>query len=54
MGTLQNGLTDVFRTITAATAKHKGLQLVLSVGDQIDPEQIGTFPTRAIQIFQRP
>src|ERR1700757_548546 len=39
MGTMLDGLTAVFRTITAATAKHKGFQLVLSVGDQLDPEQ---------------
>ena len=31
MGTMLDGLADVFRTITAATAKHKGFQLVLSV-----------------------
>ncbi len=44
MGTLMNGLPDVFRTITAATAKRKGFQLVLSVGDHVDPEQIGPNP----------
>jgi zeaxanthin glucosyltransferase len=54
MGTLQNGLADVFRTITAATAKHKGLQLVLSVGDQLDPEQIGPLPTNTILVKRAP
>jgi len=54
MGTLQNGLTDVFRTVTAATAKHKGLQLVLSVGDQIDPEQIGPLPSNTILVKRAP
>ena len=36
-----NGLADVCRTITAAAAKRKEVQLVLSIGDQLDPEQIG-------------
>ena len=37
MGTILNGQPDVFRTIVAAVAKNKNLQLVLSIGDQIDP-----------------
>src|ERR1700736_5002709 len=35
MGTLLNGRPDVFRTIVAGLAKHKDLQLVLSIGDQL-------------------
>src|SRR5260221_6707413 len=54
MGTLQNGLTDVFRTITAATAKRKGFQVVLSIGDQIDPEQIGPTPSNTILVKRAP
>ncbi|MGA8480411.1 MAG: glycosyltransferase [Chthoniobacterales bacterium] len=54
MGTLMNGLADVFRTITAATAKRKGLQLVLSVGDQLDPEQIGPLPSNTILVKRAP
>ncbi len=54
MGTLMNGLADVFRTITAATAKLKGLQLVLSVGDQLDPEQIGPLPSNTILVKRAP
>ena len=34
-----NGPVDVFRTIVAAVAKHKDIQLVLSVGEQVDPER---------------
>jgi zeaxanthin glucosyltransferase len=45
---------DVFRTILAAVAKHKSLQLVLSVGDQVDPEQIGPAPSNAIIVKQAP
>jgi zeaxanthin glucosyltransferase len=54
MGTILNGRLDVFRTIVAALAKHKGLQLVLSVGDQIDLEQIGPVPNNAIIVKQAP
>jgi zeaxanthin glucosyltransferase len=48
MGTILNGQTDVFRAIIAAVAKNKNLQLVLSVGDQVDPKQIGPTPNNAI------
>jgi MGT family glycosyltransferase len=54
MGTILNGRLDVFRTIVAALAKHKGLQLVLSVGDQVDPEQIGPVPSNAIIVKRAP
>jgi zeaxanthin glucosyltransferase len=48
MGTILNGQVDVFRTIVAAVAKNKNLQLVLSIGDQVDPKQIGPAPSNAI------
>ena len=54
MGTLMNGRVDVFRTIVAGVAKHKGTQLVLSIGDQLDPQQIGTVPSNAIIVKQTP
>ncbi len=54
MGTILNGQLDVFRTIVAAVAKHKGLQMVLSVGDQVDPEQIGPVPSNAIIVKRAP
>jgi UDP:flavonoid glycosyltransferase YjiC (YdhE family) len=54
MGTLMNGRVDVFRTIVAGVAKHKGTQLVLSIGDQLDPKQIGTVPSNAIIVKQTP
>jgi MGT family glycosyltransferase len=54
MGTILNGRVDVFRTIVAALAKHKDLQLVLSVGDQVDPEQLGPVPNNAIIVKQAP
>jgi len=54
MGTILNGQADVFRTIVAAVAKNKNLQLVLSIGDQIDPKQIGSAPNNAIIVRQAP
>src|SRR5262249_30263810 len=54
MGTILNGRVDVFRTIVAALAKHKDLQLVLSVGDQVDPEQTGPVPNNAIIVKRAP
>jgi len=48
MGTILNGRVDVFRTIVAGLAKHKDLQLVLSIGDQLDPEQIGPVHKNAV------
>jgi len=54
MGTILNGKVDVFRTIVAAVAKNKNLQLVLSIGDQIDPKQIGPVPNNAIIVKRAP
>jgi zeaxanthin glucosyltransferase len=54
MGTILNGRPDVFRTIVAAVGKHKGLQLVLSVGAQVDLEQIGPIPGNAIVVKRAP
>jgi hypothetical protein len=38
MGTILDGRVEVLRAIVAALAKHKDLQLVLSLGNQVDPE----------------
>jgi zeaxanthin glucosyltransferase len=54
MGTILNGRLDVFRTIVAALANQRGLQLVLSVGDQVDPEQIGRVPNNAVIVKRAP
>jgi zeaxanthin glucosyltransferase len=54
MGTILNGRVDVFRAIAAAMAKQKDLQLVLSVGEQIDPAQIGLVPSNAIIVKKAP
>jgi zeaxanthin glucosyltransferase len=54
MGTILNGRADVFRTIIAALAKHRDLQLVLSIGEQIDPQQLGPAPKNAIIVKRAP
>jgi UDP:flavonoid glycosyltransferase YjiC (YdhE family) len=54
MGTLMNGLVDVYRTITAAAAKRNEVQLVLSIGDQLDPEQIGPLANNTIVVKRAP
>ena len=54
MGTILNGQAEVFRTIVAGVAEHKGTQLVLSIGDQLDPKQIGPVPSNAIIVNQVP
>jgi zeaxanthin glucosyltransferase len=54
MGTLMNGRADVFRTIVDGVARHKDTQLVLSIGDQLDPKQIGPVPGNAIIVNQAP
>jgi zeaxanthin glucosyltransferase len=49
-----NGRVDVFRTIVAALAKRKDFQLVLSVGDHVDPQKIGPVPNNAIIVKRAP
>ena len=54
MGTVLNGNLDFFRTIGTALAKHNDLQLVLSVGDRVDPQQITSAPKNAIIVQRAP
>jgi MGT family glycosyltransferase len=54
MGTLQNGNPDLFNTIAAALSKHKGLQLVLAIGNILRPEQIRPIPNNAIVVNNAP
>jgi zeaxanthin glucosyltransferase len=54
MGTVLNGRVEAFRTIVAALTKHKDLQLVLSVGDRVEPDQIGPAPNNAIIVKRAP
>ena len=54
MGTVMNGQAEAFRTIVAAVAKHKDVQLVLSVGDRVEPDQLGPAPKNAIIVKRAP
>jgi zeaxanthin glucosyltransferase len=54
MGTLQNGLTDIFRSITQAAAGLKELQFVLAVGGQLDPKQLGDVSANVLAVNHAP
>jgi zeaxanthin glucosyltransferase len=54
MGTLLNGSAHIFRAIIEATAERKGFQVVLSLGDQVGPDQIGSIPKNAIVVKRAP
>jgi zeaxanthin glucosyltransferase len=54
MGTLQNGLADIFRSITRAAIGLKELQFVLAVGGQLDPKQLGDVPANVMVMSYAP
>jgi len=54
MGTLQNGLTDIFRSITQAAVGFKELQFVLAVGGQLDPKQLGEVSANVLVVNHAP
>jgi zeaxanthin glucosyltransferase len=54
MGTLQNGLVDIFRSITQAAIGFKELQFVLAVGGQLDPKQLGAVPANVMAVSHAP
>ena len=54
MGTVLNGNLDLFQTIVTALTKHDDVQLVLSVGGQIDPQRIVSAPKNAIIVQRAP
>jgi MGT family glycosyltransferase len=54
MGTLQNGLVDIFRSITQAAIGLKELQFVLAVGGQLDPKQLGAVPPNVMVVNYAP
>jgi MGT family glycosyltransferase len=54
MGTLQNGLTDIFRSITQAAVGLKELQFVLTVGGQLDPKQLGDVSANVLVVNHAP
>jgi MGT family glycosyltransferase len=54
MGTAQNGLEDLFNTIAQAVGERAGMQLVLSIGPVLDPQQIESLPANAIVVNRAP
>jgi MGT family glycosyltransferase len=54
MGTLQNGLVDIFRSIAQAAIGLKELQFVLAVGGQLDPKQLGDVPANVVVVNHAP
>src|SRR5262249_125632 len=54
MGTLQNGLVDIFRSIAQAAIGLKELQFVLAVGGQLDPKQLGAVPANVMVVNYAP
>jgi zeaxanthin glucosyltransferase len=54
MGTLVNGITDVFRMILKAVAALPGRQLVLSIGSNIQMDDLGPIPANAIVVPKAP
>jgi len=54
MGTLQNGLVDIFRSIAQAASGLKELQFVLAVGGQLDPKQLGAVPANVVVLSHAP
>jgi zeaxanthin glucosyltransferase len=53
MGTLQNGAEGIFAAIVAA-AQAPGRQLVLSIGQKLDPGKIGTLSANTIVVRSAP
>jgi zeaxanthin glucosyltransferase len=50
MGTLVNGLKNVYRTILEAVGEFPQMQVVLSVGRNINPGDLGPIPSNAIVV----
>jgi MGT family glycosyltransferase len=54
MGTLVNGSASVYRTILEAVEPFEGIQLILSVGNNIGLKQLEPFPSNALVVRQAP
>jgi zeaxanthin glucosyltransferase len=54
MGTLVNGLENVYRTILKAVGEFPQMQMVLSVGKNIGPSDFGPIPSNAIVVSIAP
>jgi MGT family glycosyltransferase len=54
LGTLVNGRTDVYKQILEAVEPLGDVQVVLSIGTNIDPENLGPIPSNTIVIRSAP
>ncbi|RRA47685.1 glycosyltransferase [Acidipila sp. EB88] len=54
MGTLVNGLTEIFRVIIEVATLISGRQLVLSIGSNVRIEELGPIPANAIVVSRAP
>jgi MGT family glycosyltransferase len=54
MGTLQNGVTEIFRAIAASARRLKNLQFVLAIGNQLTPERIGETGSNVVTVAYAP
>ncbi|RRA47688.1 hypothetical protein D1Y84_04645 [Acidipila sp. EB88] len=50
IGTLVNGLTEIFRVTIEVAPARSGLQLVLSIGNNIRLDELGLIPADAIVV----
>jgi zeaxanthin glucosyltransferase len=54
LGTLVNGLNNVYRTILEAVSEFPEMQVVLSIGKNLDPEYLGPIPPNTIVVRSAP
>jgi MGT family glycosyltransferase len=54
MGTLVNGLERVYKTLLQATGQLSGIQVVLSVGENLKFDKLGTIPSNTIVVRRAP
>jgi MGT family glycosyltransferase len=54
LGTLVNGLTDVYKHILEAVEPLEDVQVVLSIGKNINPQNLGPIPSNTIVVRSAP
>ena len=54
LGTLTNGLTHIHKAILAAAEKMPGIQLVFSIGANVNAKELGPLPLNAVVVTSAP
>jgi len=54
MGTLVNGLERIYRTLLQTVGQLSEIQMVLSIGQNVSPESLGSIPSNAIVVREAP